>query len=66
MRDLTFEALRTVGFVERHGVRWPIIHPDDRYRQLGRALIRDAFQLHPDDFVADPWERPYPKAAPQG
>lgn len=63
MRDLTFDPLRTCGFIELRGMRVNLTHPEDRYRELGRALIRDAFQLLPSALPDDPTG---PVAPPQG
>lgn len=59
---LTFDPLPTCGYIERGSMRVPLVHPDHRYRQLGRWLIRDCFQDLPEDFQ----EGPCPSAAPQG
>ena len=64
MRALTFAPLRTCGFIEFRGVRVNLTHPEDRHRELGRALIRDSFQLLPEDLPAG--VEPGPRAAPQG
>lgn len=49
--EVTFVPLRTVGFIEFRGLRVNLTHPEDRYRELGRSLIRDAFQMLPEDLV---------------
>lgn len=60
MRALTFDPLRTHAFIELRGMRVNLTHPEDRYRELGRALIRDSFQLLPEELPEGP------TAAPQG
>jgi hypothetical protein len=54
VRSVWFDQLPTVGFIEFRGMRVGIVHPEHRYRQRGRDLIRDCFQLLPEDLEEGP------------
>ena len=52
--ELHFAPLQALGYAAVNGVKWPLFGAHERERFRGRELLKDCFQMLPEDLPEDP------------